>query len=577
MRMLKITAILVCLLLLTSSIPPLYPAKAMNETVSISTANLNVREGPGLSYPVVGKVDKGESYPVLQQEGDWLELRLSQGKKGWVAEWFTEPEKSSNQVSGSQESIGTVIADTLRVREEAGTNYPVVGSLSQGDTITIENEEDDWLKIRHSSLEGWISKEFVRFASQQSSNGTKAVTTDSLNIRQHPSTNGEVIGRLDQGEIVNVTAEKNGWAKITLNGEEAWISSQYLRFNSNLSDEETNVNVQTKKVGQAVVTATSLNVRDQGTLNGEVIGAITKGQIVTILEEQNNWLKIEYGLGEVGWAASWFFTKEDTETEQTVSQVENQHVTIATDGTNIRSAPDVQSEVIQHADQGETFEIAEQIEDWYEIILDNGEKGFVAGWIVSNSGSPAQIQRPSSRTPNVKDKTIIIDPGHGGKDVGTTGARGTFEKTLTLETANLLYDKLKATGANVYMTRTSDTYISLASRVAFAHHHNADAFVSLHYDSTLDRSVRGITSYYYHDDELAKAIHTSIINRTRLNDRDVRGGDYYVIRENRQNSALIELGYLSNPTEENIVTSGSYQQAVATGLFEGISTYFNQN
>ncbi len=66
---------------------------------------------------------------------------------------------------------------------------------------------------------------------------------------------------------------------------------------------------------------------------------------------------------------------------------------------------------------------------------------------------------------------MFLIPGHGGVDNGTTGAGGTFEKELTLRTAKLLYDKLKAAGANVYLTRANDTYISLPSRVSFAESH----------------------------------------------------------------------------------------------------------
>ncbi|MFB8735295.1 N-acetylmuramoyl-L-alanine amidase [Bacillus sp. SL00103] len=65
------------------------------------------------------------------------------------------------------------------------------------------------------------------------------------------------------------------------------------------------------------------------------------------------------------------------------------------------------------------------------------------------------------------------------------------------QTANLLAGKLRASGANVYLTRSEDTFISLQSRVATSHYRNADAFISLHYDSFMDPSVRGSTAYYY--------------------------------------------------------------------------------
>ena len=69
----------------------------------------------------------------------------------------------------------------------------------------------------------------------------------------------------------------------------------------------------------------------------------------------------------------------------------------------------------------------------------------------------------------LKGLTIVIDPGHGGNDRGTTGTRGTDEKDITLLTSELLAAKLKAAGANVVMTRETDTYVSLRKRVAISH------------------------------------------------------------------------------------------------------------
>lgn len=126
----------------------------------------------------------------------------------------------------------------------------------------------------------------------------------------------------------------------------------------------------------------------------------------------------------------------------------------------------------------------------------------------------------------------MIDPGHGGRDNGTTGARGTREKDITIRTAQVLAEKLRAAGANVILTRSGDTYLPLPSRVGISHHHNADAFISIHYDSTPDRTARGVTTYYYHpfQKEIASNIHSNVTAMTNLRNRGYRVGDYHVIR-----------------------------------------------
>lgn len=568
----KMAVVLLCLLLIvTGSIQKAGPAEANNGFVTITATNLNVRGGPGLSYSVVSKVNKGEKYPILTQEGDWIKIGLSSGRVGWVAEWFTSKVAATNVVNPSA-TTGIVTADSLRVRTGPGTRYSLAGSLRNGETVTIMETSGNWIKIKVASLEGWVSKEYIKTGQssqtfQPATQQTEAIVTSGINVRTKPSLTGELVGSLIKGSRVVVFSQSNGWAQIQFNGTTSWVSSEYLEFTNQSSQ-----NLANAALPQGTVTASTLSIRDSGSLNGKLIGQVLEGQKFTILEESNNWVKIEYQTGKTGWAAGWFFEKNQNIAPVSQDTHEGQRITVLNDGTNIRSDAEVQASVIQRANNGDTFEVVGLNGEWYQIRLKGGKTGYVAGWIVSSTGSGQQIAKPDAGT-HTQNKKIVIDPGHGGNDSGTIGARGTLEKELTLNTAKLLYNRLKSSGADVYMTRTSDTYVSLASRVATSHYRNADAFISIHYDSIEDRNVRGMTTYYYSNPTLAKELHTSVINKTKLKNRNVRYGNYYVLRENNQNSALLELGYLSNPTEEILVTSQQYQRAVADGLFEGVARY----
>jgi len=565
-------AVLLCLLLIvTGSIQKAGPAEANNGFVTITASNLNVRGGPGLSYSVVSKVNKGEKYPILTQEGDWIKIGLSAGREGWVAEWFTSKVATSNDVNPNT-TTGIVTADSLRVRTGPGTSYSLAGSLANGETVIIVEATGNWIKIKSTTVEGWVSKEYISTGSSPStpqarSQQTEAVVTSGVNVRTSPSLSGEKIGSLIKGSRVAVFSQSNGWAQIQFNGTNSWVSSEYLEYAN-----QTAANKSNSSLPQATVTASTLSIRDSASLNGSVIGQVLKGQRFSILEESNNWVKIEYDTGKTGWAAGWFFEKSRNKVPVSQDSLKGQTITVLSNGTNIRSDAGAHASVIQRADNGDRFEVIGLTDDWYQVRLKSGETGYVAGWLVSLAGSGQQIEKPDGGV-HTKHKKIVIDPGHGGNDSGTIGARGTLEKDLTLTTAKLLYNKLKSSGADVYMTRASDTYVSLASRVATSHNQDADAFISIHYDSIEDKNVRGMTTYYYNNPNLAKELHFSVINKTKLNNRDVRYGNYHVLRENRQNSALLELGYLSNPTEEILVTSQQYQQSVADGLFEGVAKY----
>ncbi|MBU8879517.1 SH3 domain-containing protein [Bacillus sp. FJAT-29790] len=583
----KHAVLLFCLILLMGTGIPITKANAAGASVKIGTDNLNIRGGPGLSYPIVAKAKKGELYPMLAEEKDWIEIQLGNGQKGWVANWLVSKANSQQNSTPNIQSTNTsaiVTTDGLRVRKGPNTSFQVIGTIQKGKSFSILTVNGNWIQLKTPYGDGWVSRDYVRIqdnsANSEAANGQHGkITANSLNIRTSPSLNGNVIGKLHAGETVKIISQNREWTEISHSGKRAWISSQYVQIEKNHSESPIHV----QNPGQSsvsgnmgIVTATSLTVRNTGSLNGKAIGSVSKGQGFKILEEVNNWVKVEYKPGSFGWIAGWYLdqsnVKSSAPTEQTVK---GSSVKIIHDGTNIRKSPNAQSQVVQRANQGESFNILSVQKDWYEIRLSNGESGFVAGWIVSVNGSAPQIEKLGSGM-HLKNKKIVLDPGHGGRDNGTTGAGGTLEKTLTLRTAQVLYDKLKASGANVILTRNNDTYIPLSSRVYTSHYHNADAFISIHYDSNPDRSVKGMTTYYFHSYQknLAADVHYSVTSKTNLKDRSYRFGDYYVLRENKRSAILLELGYLSNPAEEMLLTTGQYQESVATGIFQGLAKHF---
>lgn len=180
----------------------------------------------------------------------------------------------------------------------------------------------------------------------------------------------------------------------------------------------------------------------------------------------------------------------------------------------------------------------------------------------------------------LEGKTIVIDPGHGGKDEGTTGIHGVDEKVLTLKTALVVAKKLKAAGANVVLTRQTDTFLTLSKRVTIAEQNHADAFISMHYNFSIDSSaIHGMSGFFYHrakDYPLAKSILDAVTKETGFKNRGVRYNDLHVLRENSRPATLIELGFLSNKIDDRVVKQSSYRDQVAQGVYKGLLTYFNK-
>ena len=337
--------------------------------------------------------------------------------------------------------------------------------------------------------------------------------------------------------------------------------------------------------GDSVIIATdAVNIRSGPDLTYPLTAIAKRGETYQIVQEQGDWIEIRLSVSKTGWLVNWLVIKDNGITEANAANPQGSEASPSTqiaesgfvnaDTLNIRTEPSTASTVIGKLAMGTMVEINSRQNNWLEIGYAD-----LRGWVNAEFINQAESKVNKPRVDGtLKNRTIVIDPGHGGDDNGTTGENGTVEKTLTLRTAWLLYDKLKAAGANVYLTRYSDTYLSLSSRVRIGQANHTDAFISLHYDSNLDPSIRGMTGYYYH--AYQKALATSLYNgaaaQTNLINRGVRFGDYHVIRENSQNAVLIELGYLSNAEEEAILNTNWYQENAATGLFNGLVSYFKE-
>lgn len=217
----------------------------------------------------------------------------------------------------------------------------------------------------------------------------------------------------------------------------------------------------------------------------------------------------------------------------------------------------------------------------------------------------------------------MLDPGHGGKDPGAIGrSYRTYEKNITLSMGKELKKQLEAKGFKVYMTRSTDIFIPLRKRVAIARSYHADLFISIHADSAANRSARGLSVYTLSEtasDKEAAALaerenKADIIDGMDFSDNSPEINDVlislsqndsrnksskfagYVVNEMRQKvklvsnahkfagfavlkapdipSVLIELGYLSNYTEEKSLRQPAYRRKLGEAITKSVVRYF---
>ena len=230
----------------------------------------------------------------------------------------------------------------------------------------------------------------------------------------------------------------------------------------------------------------------------------------------------------------------------------------------------------------------------------------------------ANGDRSLTRALGLKLGRVVLDPGHGGHDVGTHGPSGLYEKDLVLDVsqrlAALLQDRL---GSEVLLTRNDDTFVPLEGRTRIANDSKADLFLSIHANSSPVKSVTGVETYYLNfttsrtaldlaarenaaaessifdlkdvlekialkdkideSREFASRLQTSLYTLTKASaaakNRGIKKAPFVVLIGAQMPSVLAEIGFLTNSTDEALMRKTEHRQKIAEALYKGIAAY----
>ena len=217
-------------------------------------------------------------------------------------------------------------------------------------------------------------------------------------------------------------------------------------------------------------------------------------------------------------------------------------------------------------------------------------------------------------------KTIVIDAGHGGKDPGAVGYRGTKEKDIALDVAKRLEKKLsKNMNVKIIMTRDEDIFLRLSERTKIANESNGNLFISIHTNAAEDRRASGFETFLIgpnkneaavrvaarenavlelegktgqkltnedliqatiaqsafasKSEQFASMVQKEIKKRVQSKDRGVKQAGFYVLMGASMPNVLVELGFISNPSEEKKLRSPQYRDQLATAIYRAVEQY----
>ncbi|WP_179196611.1 SH3 domain-containing protein, partial [Bacillus wiedmannii] len=382
----------------------------------VTATRLNVRNSPALGSSMIGYVQKNEKVTVLGKANGWAKIEYK-GKEGYVSLEFLKfgdaiqtPDTSGQKqlqptIKNGAQEVGTINATSLRVRSAANTSSSVLGNLKNGEKVTVLGKANGWAKISYQGKEGYVSLEFVKIDGNTEEikkpeqpktsdatirNGTQEVGTinaTSLRVRSAANTSSSVLGNLKNGEKVTVLGKANGWAKISYQGKEGYVSLEFVKIDGNTEEVKTSeqpktsdatIKNGTQEVG--TINATSLRVRSAANTSSSILGNLKNGEKVTVLGKANGWAKISYQ-GKEGYVSLEFVKleagKQEEKPAENITNGTQEVGTINATSLRVRSAANTSSSILGNLKNGEKVTVLGKANGWAKISY-QGKEGYVS-------------------------------------------------------------------------------------------------------------------------------------------------------------------------------------------------------
>jgi len=493
--------------------------------------------------------------------------------------------QSTNQVEAQTQK--EVISPSLNVRSGPGTNYKVVDWIQKGEIVNVLKDGNKWDYIEFTNgKKGYVSDHYLKTVT--ASDELRTTTPSWLTLRNGAGDKYKPIDYLKKGTTVKVISYTGNWAKVSVNGKTGFVYSSFL---SKVTTSSVSTSTEVKTVN-----AYWLTLRNGPNASSKEIDFLKKGTKVTVHSYTGKWAYVT-AQGKQGYVYSTYLTAASTKTPAspstqtpTTSTTPKETTTspaVATvtkyvnspDGLNLRAGRGIENKIIVDIPYGSAVQLSEVSNGWGKVKYDN-----YIGYVNVSYLTEAKptISQPTHSTGELKGKLIVLDPGHGGQFAGAQGF--VAEEDVNLQIALKTRDYLEAKGAQVVMTRISDTACSnagynadLSCRPDLATKMGADAFISIHANSGA-ASASGSESFWYNssrgDQRLATLILDEIVRETGMKKRPVDYANFAVLRGSTVPATLIETGFVTNKSDADKIGSPTYQDKFAQAIAKGIQEFF---
>ncbi|WP_214690700.1 MULTISPECIES: N-acetylmuramoyl-L-alanine amidase [unclassified Exiguobacterium] len=630
MKLLKV-ALILTVLLFGMQLPSAEAATYDGET----TVNLNIRTSPSLSGKVVKTLPKSTKVKYGTYNQSWHKVYVNNRTYYASAQYIRKLSSTSSSLTTQAATSTGVTTANLNVRVTSHRSAKIVATLKKGTEVKYAVHNSSWAKVylngktyyaakayiapklTESNVErtnGYANRELKLFAERNQRSKVQkvlpkhtAVVSSKYNSSwsivyignetYYTPTWGITAGTLDSGvekkdgyanREMKLFAERNqrSAVKKVLPVNTAVLSSKY---NSSWSivylGSETYYTptawISTSKTPTEPPTTTkpddgltqgyanrTVNLFGKTHQSSEVLMVLPKYTAVSYKSYNSSWSTVHIG-SKVYYTASSWLTKGKAPAAPEAAPKGTVYINTPGDVLNVRSKASLDSNVVGQLNHGTAVSHYGTINGFHKIKF-NGQDAFISSAFVMTS-------KPSTSTGTV----IVLDPGHGGKDPGAVNG-SLYEKTIVLDVTKRVEAYLRSKyDYNVRLTRSTDVYLTLDQRVAAAKSLRGDLFVSMHVNAAGSSSAKGVETFYSSQSAhsarsrvLASNIQSNLAGKmSGMSNRGVKTANYYVITYNTMPSALVELGFISSPTDLTYLRSNTSRQQMAEGVAEGIAKY----
>ncbi|MBO1006009.1 N-acetylmuramoyl-L-alanine amidase, partial [Pseudogracilibacillus auburnensis] len=500
-----------------------------------------------------GVIDKGQSYPIATDYGNWWRIVFSD-RVGYVRKSDVDSEFLKSDKYFRAEG-------NIPIYDNRSGSLKKVGELKKGQIYPRVSDYGNWHRIQFGDIYGYVRKSGTSVASGSSiKNLNKNYKNQSRTFTPletatvYDNTSGKLVpfGTIDKGATFPIATDYGNWWRIVFSDRVGYVRK---------SDVESEF-IKSDKYFKA---KGNIPIYDNRSGSLKKVGELKKGQIYPRVSDYGNWHRIQFG-------DIYGYVRKSETSVASGSSIKNLNINYKNQSrtfTALEAATvydNTSGKLVPFGiiDKGPTFPIATDYGNWWRIIF---------------SDRVGYVRKSSVHDSVEKNIKIFIDPGHGGNDSGATG-NGLREKDLTLAISKSIADYLINNYSNVEvrLSRTNDTFITLEDRAKMANSWKADYFLSAHINAG---GGTGFESYVHPTNNSNQSkkyqdiVHENVAKEAGERDRGKKTADFSVLRNTDMPAILLEYLFIDSKSDSEKLKQQSYINKLGKATAEGIAKAFN--